>query len=793
MTTRKSKKKSSNEFKINIKQSTTYINNLFINIDDNISNIINKYLKYQLSDEIFEFAKNITNKVYYKYITNIDITYFIYELQKYNLNDVLIISPNLHIASSIEYINEHFKNNSIKYNTILLKKYSRASNEIFNNNINKFEKLYNNTNNNILVYDNYITKLEQLDIILPKCKKYNFIILDNINPNNEFYKYKYYSTETINYKNKIYVEVLLVQIYNILNNLNTHGDCIIYCIIPYNDEIKQLLYYISSKFKYYTINKGLYTWYADCFIILKDFQGTSNNDIKLINNLYNKYKKIYPKNINNTSVTDLFKKSIVNILEPDSINKYKIFENKANNIVNNTINVINNMIEEAYYIAEEIKNGNTDIVKYYEQKNIADTIGLAKSIGIELLPRLQEKVFNDEFGKTILANIYSYDNYIWYKFKKHELPKFHFNIKLDTQLEIFDNFVQKFRNAMKIIDTRELKEYQNIKMKVRHYEKTLSKHIETNFTNNHKVSRAFLKSYEIIETFDLINTKGKTFNAFFICEAPGAFILAVNHYIKTQTNIENYNWIAQTLNPKVKFQNEKGFGDDFKLMKNFKNRWDLGPFHTGDATDINNIKYYRKIYRNNNLHLVTGDCGIANIFDSDPTHLADKLHIAQIIIMLSILKKGGNFILKLYLPSIYPVYISLFYLIYTRFNSFQIYKSFQNSWSPEFYIVGKNYQEPINDNEFNKLLYLISKFNINNTIIKLDKIPEAFTEQLNQIIHELLHKFKLAIKRVIYYVDNKNDISKNDMKKLYMSIKNKNEDWSKIFKIKKINKKDLIH
>jgi hypothetical protein len=66
----------------------------------------------------------------------------------------------------------------------------------------------------------------------------------------------------------------------------------------------------------------------------------------------------------------------------------------------------------------------------------------------------------------------------------------------------------------------------------------------------------------------------------------------------------------------------------------------------------------------------------------------------------------------------------------------------------------------------------IGEKNIEET--KLEKNPEAFTEQLNQIIHELLNKFKLAIKRVIYYVDNKNDISKNDMKKLYMSIKNKN-------------------
>jgi len=782
------------KFKINIKQSKILLDTqkqLFIDYDKNLlHNIINKYFIYQLAEDKFKYNIYTKNKVFYKYLSKIDITYFIYEFKKYNFKNknVLIISPNLHISESIEYINEHFKNNSIKYKTILLQKYNRISNEDFNNNINNFTKMYNN--NNIEIFNNNINELNDYNKILPKC---DIMILDNLNTNNELYKQIYYSNNFIYYSNKLYLEPLILQIYNILNNLNKNGNCIIYTRVIYTTELKQLLYYIFTKFKYFKINNIIYKHKLGIFIDLQDFKGADDTDFKLINDIYNKFRKIYPENINKNSLQDFSKKSITNILEPDDINKYNEFVIKIDNVNNSIINNINNMIEEAKYLEEEMKNNNNELIKYYEQKKIADTIGVSKLIDIELLPRLEQKVFEDEFGKTILTNIYSYDNYIWYKFRKHPTStKFNINIKKDNQINIFDDYTQRFRVSMKIIDTRNLKDYQSIKMKVRHYEKSLSKYIENNFTHNYKVSRAFLKSYEIIETLNLVNPKLNTLNVFFICEAPGAFILSLNHYIKTKTNIENYNWNAQTLHPKHKFQNERGFGDDFKLMKNFKERWDFGKTKTGDITDIKNIKYYRDTYKDNKLHLVAGDCGIAYIFDSDPEKLADKLHIAQIITMLSILKKGGNFVLKMYLPSIEPIYISLFYLIYTRFKSFEIYKTFQNSWSPEFYIVGKNYSDPISDNEFNKLISLLSNFNINNSITPINKIPEEFILQFKDIMEELLNKFKIAIKRVIYYVDNYNDIKESDMKKLSMSIKNKNEDWSKIFKIKKINKKDLI-
>ena len=87
------------------------------------------------------------------------------------------------------------------------------------------------------------------------------------------------------------------------------------------------------------------------------------------------------------------------------------------------------------------------------------------------------------------------------------------------------------------------------------------------------------------------------------CEAPGNFILALNHYLFTKTNVKKFTWNAQTLNPKDK---SVAIGDDYKIIKNNKSKWDFGPDDTGDILNVKNIKYYKKKY--NDVDLVTGDC-----------------------------------------------------------------------------------------------------------------------------------------------------------------------------------------
>lgn len=50
-------------------------------------------------------------------------------------------------------------------------------------------------------------------------------------------------------------------------------------------------------------------------------------------------------------------------------------------------------------------------------------------------------------------------------------------------------------------------------------------------------TQAWCKFYEIVSTFDLVNLKGDSFNSVHLCEAPGAFITCLNHFLVSSGNI----------------------------------------------------------------------------------------------------------------------------------------------------------------------------------------------------------------------------------------------------------------
>ena len=110
--------------------------------------------------------------------------------------------------------------------------------------------------------------------------------------------------------------------------------------------------------------------------------------------------------------------------------------------------------------------------------------------------------------------------------------------------------------------------------------------------------------YEMLEMFKIVNRNNDEINTFHACEAPGNFILAFNHFIKTKTKIKKFNWYAQTYNPKTKMVDKsevlkdrygdiESIGDDFGIIKKYKERWDFGKDGIGDITKPENIEYYK--------------------------------------------------------------------------------------------------------------------------------------------------------------------------------------------------------
>lgn len=246
---------------------------------------------------------------------------------------------------------------------------------------------------------------------------------------------------------------------------------------------------------------------------------------------------------------------------------------------------------------------------------------------------------------------------------------------------------------------------------------------------NARYSNAFIKLWEIYVKFDMIKTD---ISAFHMCEAPGQWILTTEDYIKTNKLGVKYFWSANSLNHNhpdniAKFGHEI-IDDQYQLLAKYPEKWLYGEktpnYHTGtgDITISKNIMWYRKNVRN--VNLVTGDAGLP---DGVPLYIMQKLDYAQMVIVLATLSPGGQCVVKCFLPHInkspdsigaLECYVNLLNTYSVYFEEVHLFKPITSRpQSGEFYIIGKGFKN-INDNDLEKLLYILDNFKENQIYIE---------------------------------------------------------------------------
>jgi methyl coenzyme M reductase subunit D len=171
---------------------------------------------------------------------------------------------------------------------------------------------------------------------------------------------------------------------------------------------------------------------------------------------------------------------------------------------------------------------------------------------------------------------------------------------------------------------------------------------------------------------------------------PGSFIIAVNHYVKTQTNIQDFKWYGSSI------INCEDFGDEFELMKNYPTNWLMNPKNNGDITDINNIKdIQRQLVINGDRIVDFYSCDLGkgcgdNYNDQETIHF--NTSICQILCGLNVLKKNGNMIIKHY-TIFEPFTVSYLSLLTMLFDEMYITKPITSKrTNSEIYIVCKGYR-----------------------------------------------------------------------------------------------------
>ncbi|XP_065224684.1 cap-specific mRNA (nucleoside-2'-O-)-methyltransferase 2-like [Planococcus citri] len=166
------------------------------------------------------------------------------------------------------------------------------------------------------------------------------------------------------------------------------------------------------------------------------------------------------------------------------------------------------------------------------------------------------------------------------------------------------------------------------------------------------LTQAWCKFYELVNKYQLIPSEARSANtlySFHLCEAPGAFVASLNHYLKLNHPDLKWYWLANSLNPFYEGNTLSEMINDDRFMLQTIDRWDFGPDQTGDITHPEYPSYLRRNFDDALPHLVTAD-GSFDCQDNpnEQESTVSWLHLKETLIALNILRKNGNFVIKMF-------------------------------------------------------------------------------------------------------------------------------------------------
>jgi hypothetical protein len=271
---------------------------------------------------------------------------------------------------------------------------------------------------------------------------------------------------------------------------------------------------------------------------------------------------------------------------------------------------------------------------------------------------------------------------------------------------------------------------------------------------------AWIKMFEILNNnIDIIN-KQKRIKTFHICEAPGAFISATNHYIDTHNTMNHdkkveWDWYAQTLLHQNVGTGRFALGDRYGLIKKYPERWIFGDEtdKSGDITHSYIIKHYAKHAKLQDIDFMTSDAGLKchpRELNEQEAYLA-KISMGQIVCILACLSVGKSAIFKTFLPLTEPLDISMIYLVTHLFESVDMIKPMtSHSYNSEIYFVLKKYKgiKPVT---LNILYDMLDDQNITSKSLLFTEIDKTFFKSYLTNIVTFVDQQTQALLQMYYY------------------------------------------
>ncbi|XP_014616510.1 PREDICTED: cap-specific mRNA (nucleoside-2'-O-)-methyltransferase 2 [Polistes canadensis] len=275
-------------------------------------------------------------------------------------------------------------------------------------------------------------------------------------------------------------------------------------------------------------------------------------------------------------------------------------------------------------------------------------------------------------------------------------------------------------------------------------------------------TQAWCKFYEILSFFHFvpmneIQKNNNSFTSVHLCEAPGAFVTSLNHWLKINTDF-NWNWLATTLNPYYEGNSSSSTISDDRFIINTLNHWCFCEDNTGNLMDLKNLNFLvNQAKVNDNILLITAD-GSINCMDvpAEQEATVSKLHYCEIVAALHLLNKGGSFLIKIFTIFEYTSICSL-YLLACCFNTLYVTKpATSKEGNSETYVVCIDFKGP---EYIAPYLPTLQKYyeTVNNTAMFCkEDIPSNFIEKIikcSQFFKE--HQARAITNNIISFTSNK--------------------------------------
>ena len=224
------------------------------------------------------------------------------------------------------------------------------------------------------------------------------------------------------------------------------------------------------------------------------------------------------------------------------------------------------------------------------------------------------------------------------------------------------------------------------------------------------LSRSYFKLLEIMKDFDLIQNK-QTYTSAHIAEGPGGFIEAFVEKRKSNPKDKIY---AITLKSGTK--EIPGWNKARRFLEMHKNiKISYGKDHTGNIYKIDNIKEFSQSgVEHNKIDFITADGGFDFSIDFNKQELLSyRLLFCQIVMALTIQKKGGSFVCKFF-DMFHLSTVKLIWLLHCFYRTVYISKPFTSRpANSEKYIIAKDFIG-ISQDYINKLHEIVSLWDVLN-------------------------------------------------------------------------------